>query len=53
VYVAFRSSHPDKETVKDMLKELQENNIDISQLVEYRADHCRQIESSKERGTSA
>jgi hypothetical protein len=40
-YVAYRSQHPDETTVKDVLKELKENNIDISQLVEYSTDHCQ------------
>jgi len=37
-YVAFRSQHPDQETVKDVLKELQANNVDINHLEEVRAD---------------
>jgi len=41
VYVALRSQHPDEATVKEVLKELQENNIDISQLVGMKADHCQ------------
>ena len=32
----------------DVLKELQENNIDVSQLVEWPVDHCQQAESSTE-----
>jgi hypothetical protein len=32
----------------DVLKELQDNNIDVSQLVEWKASHCQQAESSKE-----
>ena len=42
VYVAFRHSHPDKATVEEVLKVMQDNNIDVSQLVELSADHCRQ-----------
>jgi len=45
VYVAFRSRHPDDVTVKEMEKELQNNNIDISQLVKWKADHCQEAES--------
>jgi hypothetical protein len=44
--VVFRRSRSDEETVKDVMKELQENNIYISQLVEFRADHCQELESS-------
>jgi hypothetical protein len=48
VYVAYRRQHPDKATVKRVLKELQENNIDISHLMEYKTDHCQQAESSED-----
>ena len=34
VYVGFRSHGPDETTVKEELEGLQENNIDVSQLVE-------------------
>jgi hypothetical protein len=51
--VGFRSSHPDEEAVKDALKALKQNNIDISQLVKYRREHCPQLETSAERETSA
>jgi hypothetical protein len=34
--------------VKRVLKELQENNIDDSQLLDWPADHCQQAEPSKE-----
>jgi hypothetical protein len=30
--------------VKEVLKELKENNIDVSQLVEYKTDHCQEEE---------
>jgi hypothetical protein len=30
------------------MKELQKNNINVSQLVEWPADHCKQAESSTE-----
>jgi hypothetical protein len=44
--VLFRSNHPDEATEKEVLKELLENNIDVSQVMEFRADHCQQVESS-------
>jgi len=44
--VSFRSKNPDEETVKEVMKELQDNNIDVSKLVELRGDHCQQAESS-------
>jgi len=47
VYVAFQSRLPDEETVNEVHRELQENNIDVSQLVQWRTDHCQQAESSK------
>jgi len=50
VYVGYRRQHPKKSTVKDVLKELQKNNIDVSQLVEWNANHCQQTESSSEGG---
>jgi len=28
------------------MKEMKENNIDITQLVEYKTDHCRRAEPS-------
>jgi hypothetical protein len=34
--------------VKDAMMELKKNGIDVNQLVKYRADHCKQAESSKE-----
>jgi hypothetical protein len=44
----YRSQHPEEETENDVLKELKDNNIDVSQLVEWTADHCQQAESSAE-----
>jgi hypothetical protein len=41
VYVGFRTQHPDEATMKGVMKELQDNNIDISQLEEMTADHCQ------------
>jgi hypothetical protein len=52
IYVSFRGSRPDEETVKDGLKELEEKNIDVSQMVEFSADHCQQAVSSRA-GSSA
>jgi hypothetical protein len=47
VYVGYRSKQPDKETLHDASKKLKENNIDVSQLVEYEywTDHCQKAES--------
>jgi hypothetical protein len=39
-YVAFRRQHPDEETKEEALKELKNSNISVSQLVEFRKDHC-------------
>jgi hypothetical protein len=47
-YVAYRSQHPDKATVKDVLKELKKNKIDICQLAKWPTDHCQQGEWSTE-----
>jgi hypothetical protein len=52
VYVSYRSQHPDKATVNIVQKKLQENNIDVNQLAEYKTDHCQQAESSTERGST-
>jgi len=52
-FVGFRSLHPDEATKKGVLKELQENNIDASQLLERRADQCQQVETSTEGGSSS
>lgn len=51
LYVAFRRKDPDEVTAKDVLKDLQENNIDFSQLVEWTTDHCQEAESSTEEGS--
>jgi hypothetical protein len=40
-YVLYRSQYPDKATVKEVLKKLRENKIDVSQFVEYGTDHCQ------------
>jgi len=47
VCVAFRSKHPAEATMKDVLKELQDNNIDVSKLAISRTNHCQKEESSK------
>jgi len=36
----YRTPHPDEETVKRVLKELKKNNIDVSKLVDWSANHC-------------
>jgi transcriptional regulator NrdR family protein len=46
VYVAFRSPHPEEETVKDVLREMQDSNIDVEQLEKWSANHCQKVESS-------
>ena len=46
IHVLFRNQNPNEVTVSDALKELQENNIDVRQLVEWKADHCQQADSS-------
>jgi len=53
VYVGYRSPHPDQETVNDVNREMQEKNVDASQLVDWSADHCPQVESSTAGGSSA
>jgi len=40
IYVAFRSIRPDLATVWDVLKELRDNNIDDSQLLNSSTNHC-------------
>jgi len=39
--VWFRSQRPDEATKKEVLEKLQENSIDISQMVEMKANHCQ------------
>jgi hypothetical protein len=36
--------------VEEVMKVLDESNIDVSQLVEWKAYHCQQAESSTEGG---
>jgi len=48
--VSYRSQHPDEETQKEVMNKMKENNIDSSQLVEYKTDTCKQAEPSTERG---
>jgi hypothetical protein len=48
VYVAFRSRYPEEATVEEVLKKLQESNIDTSQFVKLTVDHCQQMKSSEE-----
>jgi len=40
-YVAFRKQHPDKTTIKDALKALQQNNINVRQLAIWKPDNCQ------------
>jgi hypothetical protein len=44
IYVAFRSSRPDLATVWEVLKELRDNNIDESQLVEWSSNRCPMLD---------
>jgi len=44
LYVTFRSKDPDEVKEKDVLKDLQDNNVDVSQMVEWTTDPCRQAE---------
>jgi hypothetical protein len=53
VYGEYRSKHSDQNTVKDVLKDLQENNIDVSQLVMWPKDNCQRAEYSAGGGSSA
>ena len=48
VYVVYGLQHPHNATVKDVLKNLKENIINVSQLVEYRTPHCQYGEYSTE-----
>jgi len=52
VYVAYPKNLPDEEAFQDVLKDLKEKIIDITQLVEWRADNCQEAESSTERRCS-
>ena len=53
VYVAFRSPHPDAGTMKDVLKEMEDNNIEVKHLEMWSANHCQEVESSTKRGRSS
>jgi hypothetical protein len=52
VSVAFRSIHPDKATVLEVLEKLRENNIDDSKMVTLSTNHCQSAESSTGGGSS-
>jgi hypothetical protein len=43
IYIAFRNSHPDDATVKDMKKALSDNDIDFNQLKSWNADRCLEL----------
>jgi hypothetical protein len=51
VYAAYISNRPDETSVNDVLKDLQDN-IDVSQLLDWTADHSQQAESSRKGGES-
>ena len=40
IYVTYRRQRREEETVKDVMMELQENNISVSQVVEW-PHHCQ------------
>jgi hypothetical protein len=40
--VGYQTYNPDEETVEEVKQKLQENNIDVSQLLERPVDQCRQ-----------
>jgi hypothetical protein len=44
IYVAFRSSRPDFATVWEVLKELRDNNIDESQLLNPSTNRCPMLD---------
>jgi hypothetical protein len=48
VYLYYRRKYPETKTMKNEITELQENDIDVSPLVEYKDDHCPPAELSKE-----
>jgi hypothetical protein len=52
-YVAYRSRHPDEATKNEALRELQANNIDATQLVDWPANHCQEPVPSDEGGSTA
>jgi hypothetical protein len=52
LYVGYRTSLPDKETVEKVKQKLKKNNIDICKLVEWPVDHCQVPQSSTEEGNS-
>jgi len=40
IYVAFRLTHPDDETMKDVKKALSDNGIDFNEMKYWNADRC-------------
>ena len=46
--MVYGRQHPHKSTVKDVLKDLKEKNINFTQVVEYRTYHCHNGEYLKE-----
>ena len=51
-HVSLQIPHPNDNTVQRVLKKLRAANTDVSQLLEWKADRCRQTESSTERRSS-
>ena len=52
-YVGYGSIYPDKETINDVLKDLQENDVNVIQVVDYWTKPRKQAKSSTEGGISA
>jgi hypothetical protein len=50
--VAFRSSLPDNETVNEAKEKLQDENTNVSQLVQLPPDHCLLPETTTEGGST-
>jgi hypothetical protein len=52
IYVAFRSQHPDKDTLKEVKKVLRKNNININKLAVWKPDNCQKAVPSTGGGSS-
>jgi hypothetical protein len=40
IYVAFRTPNPDEETLDDLKKDLEKNDLDFNQFVKFESNHC-------------
>jgi hypothetical protein len=45
--VGYRNYRSDEETAEEVKQKMQENDIDVSKLVEWPVDHCPQEESKQ------